>query len=160
MEQPDRWRPPFMLRRFLGAPIEVRKTGPANSADPNAGLTCRLAAHADGETEVYEVQLAAHHAVTPADWRRFAYDHARIAELLTTCVTDNLALFGFDPQTDESRSRIEATLAVALGDLTSIFESKSVQCEFTDDGFIRVAVSGDHKNGETRSYFVESRFRI
>jgi hypothetical protein len=76
----------------------------------------------EGETLVYSLTLPHGTMVRPVDWRRFAYDHSKVAELLGVCVRDNLRTFIFAPWSAAQSYAAEAALTAALGGLSSIFE--------------------------------------
>jgi hypothetical protein len=154
----------LVLRRFVRrqAP-EVLELMPSNAQiatiQDQADAVCRISVMTEGDTQAYSIHLPESLMVRPVDWRRFAYDHARVAELLSSCVRDNLEALGsvlFEPRplSDEQREGAEATLRLALSDLSSIFDVNSVRCESGEDGAFLVTVAGEHKNGETRSYCV------
>jgi hypothetical protein len=157
-------RPPvhILLRRFvIGAVPEALEIMPTNdriapAQDPPEAI-CRISVMTEGDTQIYSVFLPQGFLIRPADWRRFAYDHARVTELLSLCVRDNLqgldfVTFGVWPWPDEQREYAETTLMVALADLSSIFDAKSVRFERHEEDSILTTIDGEHKNGEHGSY--------
>lgn len=154
----------IVLRRFVpGVKPEVIEVMHPNGCltDPSdpADAVCRLSVMTEGDTQIYSVALPEGFIVRPVDWRRFAYDHAKVAELLSQCVHDNLQALdfvasGFRPWSDEQRAFAEDTLTTALADLSSIFDSKSVRLEFPEDGTLLTVVEGEHKNGDHKIYCV------
>jgi len=108
------------------------------------------------DTQIYSVVLPDGLTVRPVDWRRFAYDHAKVTELLSRCIRDNLqaldfVTFGVWPWSDEQRTFAETTLMVALADLSSIFDIESVRFERHEDGSLLTTIEGAHKNGEHKT---------
>ena len=154
----------LVLRRFVRGQVpEVLELVPVNAATPTVqsqtDAACRISVMTDGETQVYNILLPERLTVRPVDWRRFAYDHARVAEFLEVCIRDNLGsmesvIFGTRPLSDERRDETEATLRLALSDLGSIFDVTSVKCESRVDGTLLVTIAGEHKNGENRTFCV------
>ncbi len=164
----------IVLRRFDNEAVELIPTN-ARMTEPQdlvAGI-CQIAARIGEKSEeidtkkqdkkfenraqVYSVMLPESLIIRPVDWRRFAYDHAKVAELISVCVIDNLGSLIFEPLSDELKASIENTLMVALNDLSSIFEIQSVRCEFSMEGRIEVTIEGEHKNGEVKNYVVETK---
>jgi hypothetical protein len=94
--------------------------------------------------------------VRPVDWRRFAYDHSKVAELVAVCVRDNLRSFSFAPWSEDQKEAAETTLTAALGDLGLIFEVASVRCESREGGsWLLATINGNHKNGVVKNYCVD-----
>jgi hypothetical protein len=159
MENVKRPRRRIVLRRFAnGLGTEVIELLPGNAPmaagqDP-ADAACTLSAWTEGEFCIYTVDLPENLMVRPVDWRRFAYDHAKVEALVSLCVRDNLREVLFEPWSERLRERVETTLMLALDDLRSVFETRSVRCEGGPDGTIRVTIEGEHKNAEYRSYCV------
>lgn len=141
-------RSSLILRRFSNESIEIVQ---ADTTTPGASRTIgRISSQTEGETQVYGIVLTAGHRIKPVDWRRFAYDHARVKELLAICIHDNLQSFVFEPSSADLKQRAETRIAEALQDLTSIFDTKSVDCDFGNDATL-VTVNGETKNGQLHS---------
>jgi hypothetical protein len=146
----------LVLRRFENEVVELLPANPptAGESDP-AAAACRIDVRAEVDTRVYHVVLPDYLMVRPVDWRRFSYDHEKVQELLSRCVRDNLPQVGFEPWSEAQKARVEATLRLALGDLSSLFDLESVDCEAREDNRLLATIEGAHKNGERRSYWVE-----
>jgi hypothetical protein len=114
----------------------------------------RIQVHPEGEVRVFSIELAPGAAVRPVDWRRFAYDHPKVGELLTQCVRDNIGEALFEPRSEDTPRILEKRLAAALADLSSVFDLISAGCE-TEPERITVTITGEHKNGERAVYQVE-----
>jgi hypothetical protein len=147
-----------VLRRFKNEGVELSAADAEPTTQNSERATCRIESRTDGETQIYSVLLPSDFTVLPVDWRRFAYDHAKVSELLSLCVQDNLLPLGFEPWSDLLRERIEATITVALGDLSSVFDAQSVRCEFEclQGSGARIIIEGEHKNGERGAYIIAS----
>jgi hypothetical protein len=144
-----------VLRRFENEAVELFTTNEQGSAGHRPGdSSCRIAATPEGDTLVYSLTLPQSLMVRPVDWRRFAYDHSKVAELLAVCVRDNFLSLRFAPWSEDQRKIAETTLMAALGDLSSIFEVTSVRCENLEGGRLLTTISGSHKNGEVKNYCV------
>jgi hypothetical protein len=142
----------LILRRFPNEAIEIVRV--ADTTAPKAGRTIgRISSHPEGETQIYGILLAVGHQIKPVDWRRFAYDDARVKELLATCIHDNVESFVFEPASADLKQRVETQIAAALQDLTSIFDPKSVHCDFGKD-VMQITVTGATKNEESHSIIV------
>ena len=141
----------LVLRRFNNEPVELQPsqllTSPASLAH-----ACRISSWPDRENQVFDLYLPDGIGVRPADWRRFAYDHSRVAKLLLQCVHDNVVSAIFEPRSDELKTRLEATLKEALGDLSSVFDVVAVLYEHGGRNGILITIEGRHKNGEHRTY--------
>jgi hypothetical protein len=87
------------LRRFPHEPIEIIQA--RDSMSPEANRTSGFSSNTAGGMQVYDVHLADGAQVKPVDWRRFAYDHAKVKELLSSCIQDNLNVFMFYPVSAE-----------------------------------------------------------
>ena len=112
---------------------------------------CRVAARQAENAFAYHVSVPDGFAVLPVDWRRFAYDHEKVKELLARCIQDNVSLFLFDAWSEDTKQLIEKTLRVALADLNTIFDTKYVECSSEAEDVIRVEIRGEHKNGHLAS---------
>jgi hypothetical protein len=155
-------RPPqdLYLRRFVNGVVpEVLEILPARAQmtamQVPADAACMISVQTDGDTQIYHVLLPENLIVRPVDWRRFAYDHEKVVNLLSVCARDNLAPLVFAPNSDEVRKQAETNLMVALGDLSSIFDTKSVRCEWEcidEISRIVTTLKGEHKNGECIEY--------
>jgi len=117
---------------------------------------CRFSSIEDNETTIFHLDLANGVAVKPVDWRRFAYDNEMVSSLVTRCVNDNINNIIFEPASDEIARQLEYRLLTALLDLSSIFETKSVHCDFSPEELL-VTIHGEHKNGERRELLCSSR---
>jgi hypothetical protein len=154
----------IVVRRLLtGSNPEVVELMPANSWSEDVldtvNAVCRISSVTDGDTQIYSVSLPKGFVVRPVDWRRFAYNHDKVAELLSRCIQDNLlaldfVAFAVRPWSDEQRALAENTLTMALADLGSIFDTKSVRFEFHEDGTLLTVIEGEHKNGDHKLYCV------
>lgn len=149
-----RYRPrSLVLRRFENEAIELLPADRQLAAvEDSAGGTCRIAANTDGGVPIYHVLLPDSLAIRPVDWRRFAYDHVKVSELLSLCVRDNLIPLSVEAWSEELRQCIETTLTLALGDLNSVFDLKSVRCESGEDVGVVIKIEGEHKNGQLMNY--------
>ena len=146
----------LVLRRFEHEVVELLPANPPMGALPDqAAAACRIGVRTDGDTQIYHVVLPDHLMVRPVDWKRFSYDHTKVKELLLSCVRDNLLPLGIEPWSEAQKERAEITLRLALGDLSSMFDLKSVRCECQEGGRVRTTIEGEHKNGERLSYGVE-----
>jgi hypothetical protein len=140
------------LRRFPGEAITLITTQPAAAASiaSVAAADHRLAGHSGSPTEraalLYVIELMYGCMVQPVDWRRFAYEDHKVYEAVATCVKDNLGPFVFMPNTDETERMIRDCMSVALGDLQSIADVKSVACRL-DEYCRTVEVIYATKNG-------------
>lgn len=154
MERP--LRPPLtiVLRRFENEALELFTTNAPAGPEPG-DAPCRIAATPEGETLVYHLTLPPGLMVRPVDWRRFAYDHLKVAELVAVCVRDNLRSFSFAPWSEDQKEAAETTLTAALGDLGLIFEVVSVRCESSEGARLLATVNGSHKNGVVKNYCVD-----
>jgi len=139
----------LVLRRFENECLELL---PANAEiaalQGSAAAACRITAKTDGNTQIYRIFLPESLIVCPVDWRRFAYNHAKVVELLACCVRDNFLPLHFEPWSEDLKSHAENTMTLALGDLSSIFDLKSVHCEHPEGNRFLVSIEGEHKNGE------------
>ncbi len=145
----------IVLRRFKNEVVELLPANTQMSADEaSASAVLRIRTGTDGDHVVYHVLLPDTLTVQPVDWRRFAYDHSKVAELLSVCVRDNVLPMIFEPRSDDLREVAETTLTVALGDLSSVFDVLSVRCESPEPPGLLVTIEGEHKSGERRSYVV------
>jgi hypothetical protein len=107
--------------------------------------------HMEGETKIYSVSLPEYFRVKPPDLRIFNYDHKQIEDLIINCLKDNCV----SELTFESRSRsllntLEHRLFVALQDLNSVLDLKSIKCNLETSGDVSVNVEFEHKNGERK----------
>ena len=136
-----RYRPSDRLEIYLASAHSK------NALAENATL-CSLQSAIEDDCTTYFILLGEGVAAKPVDWRRFSYDHDKVRALLHQCIKDNLktALL-FDVQSNELARQLEHNLSVALSDLTSIFDTKSVRCEI-HDGDALVTIDGEYKNGE------------
>ncbi len=53
-----------------------------------------------------------------------------------------------------SEKEVEATLMVALGDLSSLFDLESLRAELKEGSTMQITLRGEHKNGERKTYCV------
>jgi hypothetical protein len=133
-----------ILRRFRHETIEIIQA--TNTASSTASRPIgRVSSYTEEEAQIFAVLLADDYRVRPVDWRRFAHDHAKVKELLSTCIHDNLKTLMFEPWSEDVKQRTETQITAALRDLTSIFDTKSVQCDFASAGR-RVTVTGETIN--------------
>ena len=146
----------IVLRRFANqgaAALEIRHASEQAEAGKNPWEEgCTVSALAEGDFIFYRIEFSKGLVVSPGNWKRFAYDHSRVAELLSFCVRDNLNEVAFDPWSDELKERVEGNLMTALRDLSTIFDIKSLRCEYILDGAVATTIEGEHKNGEYRVY--------
>lgn len=158
MEQARSQPVSLVLRRFKNEGIELLAADAEPATQKSERTACRIESRTDGDTQIYSVLLPGNFTVLPVDWRRFAYDHAKVSELLSLCVQDNLLPLSFEPWSDLLRTRIEATVTVALGDLSSVFDAQSARCEpeCLQGSGARVIVEGEHKNGKRGAYIIAS----
>jgi hypothetical protein len=122
--------PALVLRRFAGEPLEIV----ALAAPPAVPVLerprgCAVRAAADGEMQVYVVEVPAGYAVLPVDWRRFATDPEQVRQRVVACVRDNLEWAAFEPKSADVKARIVEQLRRALGDLTSMLDVLEVGVE-------------------------------
>jgi hypothetical protein len=142
----------LILRRFIH-PQEAIELVIDNSRDVSPHSTsCRIwTGQGDDEngTRAYGITLPDNVSVRPVDWRRFAYDHERVASLVRSCAQDNFWLVYCDLELSSEKfvGRFELVLMRALQDLGSIFDAISVDCELQNDHAI-TRVTGEFKNGE------------
>lgn len=143
---------PIVLRRLLppGQPIELVGSIAPAKADSAEQLHCEVQSREEGTFQIYSVRLPDSVTIRPGDWRQFAYDHQKVLELVTQCVRDNLNMPVFEPWpwSSDAKAEVENCLPRALYDLSSVFDLKSVTCEFEDD-LIVVQVEGEYKNGQS-----------
>ncbi len=152
----------IILRRFIRSaesgesePIRLETLKQVGSAELDNGTdVCQVQARVEKNFCFYLLNLSNQSRVIPVDWRRFSYDHKKVSELLSNCINDNVSQYSFGPFSKEVLGRIEKTLIIALYDLKSIFEVKSVNCEIDFDLNIVTTVVGEHMNGEQVSYIV------
>lgn len=149
---------PIVLRRLLppGRPIELVGTVSSVNSNSPEQLQCEVQSRAEGAFQVYSVRLPDSVTVRPGDWRQYAYDHQKVLELVTQCVRDNLNMTACElwPWSGDVKAEVENCLRRALYDLSSIFDSKSVKCEFEGD-LIVVSIEGEHKNGQSGQIIVQ-----
>jgi hypothetical protein len=160
MHQDNVSPPPNGVRRF-GNAGETVELAFAAMPSPSMPATCRV--FCDGQPGddgalAYIVDLPEHASIRPVDWRRFAYDHAKIAARVQVCVQDNLmlAIGHHGALAERHASEVESTLASALRDLGSIYDVASVQVEFVGDDLL-VRIEGEFKNGERSALCIQCR---
>ena len=119
--EPAKRPPPYLvLRRFEHEAVELLPVNARTAAvQDSEAAACRIAVSTDGDTQVFSVNLPESLRVRPVDWRRFAYDHEKVAELLSLCVRDNWLQLIFEPWSDDLRQHAETIMMLALGDLSS-----------------------------------------
>lgn len=105
----------------------------------------------------YSVELPEFLQVKPQDLRRLAYDHKKVRYLVTICVIDNTRDCVFLPSNDPEYKDVQHRLHLALQDLSSVMDLKSVECGLLqpDEDKFSVRVSFEHKNGETSNLVIE-----
>jgi hypothetical protein len=103
---------------------------------------------ATGAGMVYLIDLPDGIEVRPAEWRRIAYDHSAIGQLISATVRQNCSLLDLEPLGPDRLRRTEAWLRIALRDLATVFDIQTVDCALTSEGGLEVSVTGEHKNGE------------
>ena len=130
------------VRRFAGESIEIVCLAlPVTTPALVAGPGCKVASWADGDMQVYGVELPDGYVVRPVDWRRFASDPVQIRARIEACVNDNLGASAFEPWSESSLSDARERLTMALRDLSSIIEVLEVHCDVEQDaGAILVTV--------------------
>lgn len=146
---------PIVVRRFAHARELVELTF-AGIPSPSAPAACRV--FCDGRDRddgalAYVVDLPENASIRPVDWRRFAYDHAKIVSLVQGCVQDNLmlAIGHHGVLAERHASQVESALASALRDLGSIYDVVSVAVEFAGDDLL-VRIEGEFKNGKRSNF--------
>lgn len=151
----------ILLRRFSGESITLADAAPVSGATcvatvalvDGASPATEDAADQATPTLLYEVTLAGGAVVRPVDWRRFAYSDEAVRHLVGVCVRDNLTQFAFMPNTGSTFDAVSNCLGVALGDLQSIADIRSIDCRA--DGFRRmVEVRYETKNGTSHELVV------
>lgn len=136
------------LRRESNEPLELEIA--AGTSEPATALARIVGSPwtEDGRSYLlYEVDLAPGVRVRPVDWRRHAYDHERIQALISACVRDQGLALLFEPSEPSRCERVAASMALALRDLGSVFDTKHVRIE-EHDGVDVVEIEGEFKNGE------------
>jgi hypothetical protein len=122
-----------------------------SSADGDGLLhsNCVVNVDEDADSVIYILRIAEGVTVKPVDWRRFAYDHKAVNNLIQRGVTDNVRDVLFEPVSDELIERIEYRLTLVLADMISIFDTISVNCELRKEtSEIYVTIEGEYKNGK------------
>lgn len=142
----------FILRRFICPQEAIELVIEDTGGVPRQSTSCRIWSGQDDDANgirAYGITLPGNVLVRPVDWRRFAYDHEKVAALIRSCACDNfgLAYCDLDFSAEEYVGRFENVLMRALQDLSSIFDVKSVKCELLNDRAL-TEVTGDFKNGE------------
>lgn len=151
---------PIVVRRFAHAGEMVELTF-AGIPSPSVPAACRVFCDGragDDGTLAYVVDLPENASIRPVDWRRFAYDHAKIASLVQACVQDNLmlAIGHHGALAEQHASQVESALASALRDFGSIYDVVSVGVEFAGDDLL-VRIEGEFKNGERSTLCIQCR---
>lgn len=148
-----------IVRRFVRPPecveLAIENAGVAMRPPTSCRIWCGEGE--DGsETRAYLVELAENVFIRPVDWRRFAYDHEKVASLVVACANDNFGLVCFDlmDSPGEYIGRFEKSFSRALQDLGSIFDAKSVECELREDCLL-TTVAGEYKNGKTAAISIQ-----
>ena len=122
-------------------PSSVDGAGPLQS-------NCIVNVDEDEESVIYMLRISEGVTVKPVDWRRFAYDHNVVNNLIQRAVTDNVRDVVFEPLSDELVKRVEYRLNLVLADMVSIFDTLSVDCELREEpSEIYVTIEGEYKNG-------------
>jgi hypothetical protein len=146
----------IVLIRREGQPIELL---PSPAATDSTRIAAELAPDDLGQVTaahmIYTIELPDDVDIRPADWRRIAYDHDAIGQLLGATMWHNCRPYDFEPLTPELLKRIEAAQRIAMRDLATVFDVDSVECAATPDGLLEVTVSGQHKNGTHASRTIQ-----
>lgn len=158
MQQDRRQSISLILRRFIHPRESIELAVENTELAPRQSTSFRIWSGEDdeaSETRAYGVTLPDNVFIRPVDWRRFAYDHERVASLVRSCAYDNFWLVYCDLELspEEYVSRFEHVLMRALQDLSSIFDARSVECELQDD-HVLMQVAGDFKNGEATVIYI------
>ncbi len=136
----------LILRRYRDENLELLIDATAES-----GRSVSIASWTERDTGMYQVELPEGVSVKPVDWRRFAYDHERVAELVGRCVADNAGRLTFSVLTGETLREGENALTEALRDLRTLFDTESVEMARVETE-LQVRVIGAHKNGRREQY--------
>jgi len=101
---------------------------------------------------LYSVELPIDLRVKPPDWRDLAYDHAKVVNLINTCVTDNCRNFIFEPVNDTTLKGLQNVLSIALADLSFVIDLISVEINTDQEKYdsLEVIIIYEHKNGELK----------
>jgi hypothetical protein len=146
---------PLVLRRHENEQLEITAVRSERGSSSPASLPpCQIWSCDEGETRIYTVSNWTDYAVTPVDWRRFAYEHGQVKDLLTRCVRDNWTVYIGAALNDSLLNGLRSHLTVALGDLSTLFDVHDVACERGDGDALTVTVTGEHKNGKQEMYTI------
>ncbi len=160
--QPNTSPMQIILRRFRTGPNSPLTFEPLqiglNQQDIDINTPCSISGTVDNDICFYAVDIPGHLFVQPVDWRRFAYDHRKIQELLNDCIHDNVVSFGFAENVTIVPDEIQQCLEMALNDLSSVVDLNAVECDSPSEGQLQVTVDVDHKNGERANYVFAIQF--
>jgi hypothetical protein len=158
--QQDRYQSlSLILRRFIHPQESIELVIESSKAVFHQPISCCICCGEDydaNETHAYALTLPENVSVRPVDWRRFAYDHERVAAFIMACAHDNFMFvycdLGFSKE--EYIKRFQHVLTRALQDLSSIFDTRSVECELRQDHVLTL-VTGEFKNGEATVVYID-----
>jgi hypothetical protein len=146
--------PIFLLIRRTDQPLEIN-----GSSETPTRIAARPFAQPPIEGTdmalVYAIDLPDDCTIAPADWRRHAYDHDTVRQLIAATVGENASLLLFEPMTVEAMPGIEARVRRALLDLGTVFDITDVTCAQSAEGHLTIEVTGEHTNGELASICIQ-----